>query len=92
MEPRVLCTSAHSSKQNTSANTRFSFFSWSRVSALPRRPAAYKAAALLTELTRLIGFILTEIFYYHKGYLQLFSIFNLDTDGYYKQYISGAIE
>ena len=27
-------------------------FSWSRVSALPRRPAAYKAAALLTELTR----------------------------------------
>ena len=25
---------------------------WSRVSALPRRPAAYKAAALLTELTR----------------------------------------
>ena len=25
---------------------------WSRVSALPRRPAAYKAAALLAELTR----------------------------------------
>ena len=32
----------------------YSFSSWSRVSALPRRPAAYKAAALLTELTRLI--------------------------------------
>lgn len=32
-----------------------SFSSWSRVSALPRRPAAYKAAALLTELTRLTG-------------------------------------
>ena len=26
--------------------------SWSRVSALPRRPIAYKAIALLTELTR----------------------------------------
>ena len=38
------------------------------------------------------GFILTEIFYYHKSYLQLFSILILDTDGYYKQYISGAIE
>ena len=45
------------------------FSSWSRVSALPRRPAAYKAAALLAELTRLILYILTEIFYYHKSYL-----------------------
>ena len=35
-----------------------SFSSWSRVSVLPRRPAAYKAAALLTELTRL-----TVLFY-----------------------------
>lgn len=34
-------------------NFSISFHSWSRVSALPRRPAAYKAAALLTELTRL---------------------------------------
>ena len=36
-------------------NFSISFHSWSRVSALPRRPAAYKAAALLTELTRLTG-------------------------------------
>ena len=32
---------------------------WSRVSALPRRPAAYKAAALLTELTRHTLYIIT---------------------------------
>ena len=58
-----------------------SFSSWSRVSALPRRPAAYKAAALLTELTRLMLFILTEIFYYHKSYL-FFSYLVLDIERY----------
>ena len=36
------------------------FSSWSRVSALPRRPAAYKAAALLAELTRLMWIILPD--------------------------------
>lgn len=30
----------------------FNFLSWSRVSGLNRRPAAYKAAALPAELTR----------------------------------------
>ena len=43
-------------------NSIFYFSSWSRVSALPRRPAAYKAAALLTELTRRFILISTLLF------------------------------
>ena len=43
-------------------NSIIYFSSWSRVSALPRRPAAYKAAALLTELTRRFVLIGTFLF------------------------------
>ena len=39
-------------KQNESASTLYYFHSWSRKSDLNRRPAAYKAAALPTELLR----------------------------------------
>ena len=52
-------TSSNSLKSKLFTN----FYPWSRVSALPRRPAAYKAAALLTELTRRT---ISTVLFYHE--------------------------
>ena len=63
VEPRVqkhTCTTSSNSLENKFSTN---FHPWSRVSALPRRPAAYKAAALLTELTRRT---ISTVLFYHE--------------------------
>ena len=67
MEPRVQKHTCTTSSNSLKSKLFTNFHPWSRVSALPRRPAAYKAAALLAELTRRT---LSTVLFYHE-----FSIF-----------------
>ena len=67
VEPRVQKHTCTTSSYSLKSKLFTNFHPWSRVSALPRRPAAYKAAALLTELTRRT---LSTVLFYHE-----FSIF-----------------
>ena len=62
MEPRVQKHTCITSSNSLKSKLFTNFHPWSRVSALPRRPAAYKAAALLTELTRRFILISTLLF------------------------------
>ena len=62
MEPRVQKHTCTTSSNSLKSKLFTNFYPWSRVSALPRRPAAYKAAALLTELTRRFILISTLLF------------------------------
>lgn len=62
VEPRVQKHTCTTSSNSLKSKLFTNFHPWSRVSALPRRPAAYKAAALLTELTRRLVLISTLLF------------------------------
>lgn len=62
VEPRVQKHTCTTSSNSLKSKLFTNFHPWSRVSALPRRPAAYKAAALLAELTRRFVLISTFLF------------------------------
>ena len=63
VEPRVQKHTCTTSSNSLKSKLFTNFHPWSRVSALPRRPAAYKAAALLTELTRRT---ISTVLFYHE--------------------------
>ena len=62
VELRVQKHTCTTSSNSLKSKLFMNFHPWSRVSALPRRPAAYKAAALLAELTRRFVLICTFLF------------------------------